>query len=148
MDQPLNNPLSGEEIIEIIVTRIAEAVRHTLTRDQRLLPYFAFPSFTYHADITIALDGQVPTDFTREVKGSTVTGPIAPATPPEGTEPASQIVTVHDEQEAMPPNAARVENGLGVPVLAKDNHGRFVEKKVKYGKKHIAGQEQDPNSFE
>lgn len=121
----LNKPLSGEEVKLIILDKF----KLVLDGDQRLSNHFAFPAFSFHGDIAIVLQGAVHENVDRTVDGgigSVADTPDAPA----------QYVTTHVEMENMPPNQARVESGLGVPVLGHDATGRTVEKEVKYPRNH------------
>lgn len=117
----LNNPLSLEEVREIILTKL----RDTLRNDTRLMDYFACAAFRFHCDIAIVLQGAVHSDITLTIEGG-----VGQMGAPE----QQHTVVSHTEQMEMPPNQARIEAGLGVPVLTRDEQGRQVEKKVKYGK--------------
>jgi hypothetical protein len=125
METVLNKPLSGEEIKLIILDKF----RLTLDGDQRLSNHFAFPAFSFHGDIAIVLQGAVHDTVERTVDGGRGSVTDSPDTP-------ASFVTAHVEQESMPPNQARVEAGLGVPVLGHDATGRPVEKEVKYPRNH------------
>jgi hypothetical protein len=122
----LNKPLSGQEVRDIILSKLKRA----LDGDTRLADYVAFPAFRYRLDLAILLAGAVHDDvqLTQESgKG------------PEFTDDGQGVgaVTLHQGQHEMPPNEARVEADLGVPVLGHDEKGRPVEKTVKYGKEQI-----------
>lgn len=123
----LNKPLSGEEVKRIILAKISDRLSH----DTRLADYLAFPSFQFRADLAIVLTGAVVAEIKAEVTGGvgTVTdNPDQPAT----------VVTSHVQQDPMPPNEARLDAGLGIPILASDGKGRLIEKDVKYSREQMA----------
>lgn len=127
MPQPetvLNKPLSGSEVRRIILNQL----ERTLAGDSRLADYLAFPSFSFRLELALVLTGAPePHDqLERVVEGGV--GDIS-------SDP-SQIATAlthHLEQSPLPPNQARMENGLGIPVLTHDEKGRQIEKEIRYG---------------
>jgi hypothetical protein len=123
MEIVLNQPLNGAEVREIIMAKIKE----TLDLDTRLHEMMAFPSFRFTADIAIVLTGAVHSEVSRTVEGGVGDVNADPS------EPAMHVVA-HAEAMEMPPNQARVEAGIGVPVLTRDEKGRPVERLVKYDK--------------
>src|SRR4029077_1506277 len=81
----------------------------------------AFPAFQFRLDLAVMLSGTVETKVHIQATGG------------QGTLTDDAIaLTHHIEQSPMPPNEARLENGMGIPVLASDGKGRLVEKEVKY----------------
>lgn len=125
IEQVLNRPLSGTEVRQIILAKIERA----LAGDSRLADFIAFPAFRFHADIAIVLQGAVHTDIDRELDGGE--GEMIPNA--EDT----QTIISHSESTEMPPNEARVDAGIGVPVLTRDERGREVEKLAHYDQSHI-----------
>ena len=126
MEQVLNSPLSGDEVVRIILNRIERSLRG----DTRLAAYLAFPSFQFRADIAIVLTGAIVPEVAAHVtggKGEVADDPNVPAS----------VVTHHVEQAPMPPNEARVEADLGVPVLTRDARGREVQREVKYTREQV-----------
>lgn len=122
-EQVLNNPLSGEEVRRIVMVRIGEM----LTRDGRLASHMAFPAFSAKVTIAIQLEGAVHDKVERELD-------IKAGNPGQNPDAPSTFAVLTDEIPAMPPNEARVDAGLGVPVLTRDERGREVQKEVKYAK--------------
>lgn len=125
VEQVINLPLSGEEVRQIILAKLEQA----LASDSRLSDFVAFPAFQCKLDYAIVLQGAVHDTVERQVtvgRGTVTDDPAAPAV----------ITTGHVEISPMPPNEARVDAGLGVPVLTRDEKGRQVEKKVKYTAEH------------
>jgi hypothetical protein len=123
VEQVLNKPLSGEEVRRIIVSKLEQ----TLADDTRLAAYLAFPSFTFRLDVAIILTGSVAGNVERTIEsgvGRVDEDPNQPAT----------VLTHHVEQPLLPANEARVDAGLGVPVLTRDERGREIERTVKYTK--------------
>lgn len=125
IEQVLNRPLSGAEVRQIIVAKI----ERMLAGDSRLADFIAFPAFRFHADIGIVLQGAVHEEISRELDGGQ--GDMIPNAEDE------QTLLLHAEQAEMPPNEARVDAGIGVPVLTRDERGREVEKLAHYDKSHI-----------
>lgn len=128
MEQVMNLPLNGLEVRKCILAKIEEV----LSLDTRLAEYAAFPAFRFHADIGIVLQGAVHDTVERIVDGEGGKWSDAANVP-------SAHVVVHAEQLEMPPNEARVEAGIGVPVLTRDEKGREVTKEIKYAKGKKAG---------
>lgn len=133
IEQVIPKPLSGEEIRQIILGKLAAA----LNGDTRLADYVAFPSFRYRLDLHIILETKVEEMSKIDVQHEGGRGPET-----VGDTANVQAVFVHQEQQEMPPNEARVEAGLGVPVQTHDEKGRPVEKLVKYGKEQVRGARQ------
>lgn len=127
MENVVNAPLSGEEIQQVIVNKVREALK----RNQRLLPYLAFASFSFKAEIVILLGGVQNSELVQPVIHS-ISGSQGATVDPDAE--GSDVVTEHVEQQEAPPNQVRIDNDLPVTVLAKDHMGRQIEKKVKYGK--------------
>jgi hypothetical protein len=125
IEQVLNRPLSGAEVRQIIVAKI----ERMLAGDSRLADFIAFPAFRFHADIGIVLQGAVHEEISRELDGGQ--GDMVPNAEDE------QTIVSHTSQTEMPPNEARVDAGIGVPVLTRDERGREVEKLAHYDKSHI-----------
>lgn len=122
-EQVLNKPLSGEEVRRIIMVKIGEM----LTMDSRLAGHMAFPAFSAKFTIAIKLEGAVHNSIERELdikQGVVGADPNVPA----------EYVALTAEQPPMPPNDARVDAGLDVPVLTHDEKGREVERGVKFAK--------------
>lgn len=126
----LNNPLNGEEVREIILIKIHDA----LLADCRLADYIAVPNFRFRADIAIILNGAVQNEVAVTVEAGTKS---------LVDESTASAITAHVQQEEMPPNIARVDAGLGVPVLTSDEKGRPVERTVKYDKTKIKSRSQE-----
>jgi hypothetical protein len=124
-EQVLNKPLTGEEVRKIIIAKLESALRG----DSRLVDYTAYPSFQFRLDLAIVLTGAPePHDkIERTLEGGVGDVNADPNLP------ATSVVH-HIEQGTMPPNEARVEAGLDVPVLTRDDRGREVEKGIRYGK--------------
>jgi hypothetical protein len=122
-EQVLNKPLSGEEVRRIIMVKIGEM----LTMDSRLAGHMAFPAFAAKVTIAIQLEGAVHPNVDREID-------IKHNNPGSDPNVPAEYVVLSTEQTAMPPNEARVDAGLGVPVLTHDERGREVEREVKYAK--------------
>lgn len=123
-EQVLNNPLSGEEVRRIIMVKIGEM----LTMDSRLAGHMAFPAFAAKVTIAIQLEGAVHPKVDREID-------IKAGNPGEDPNRAATYAVVETEMTPMPPNEARVDAGLGVPVLTHDEKGREVVREVKFAKK-------------
>jgi hypothetical protein len=126
MEVVMNKPLSGLEVREIILNKL----KRTLDGDSRLADYVAFPAFEYRLDLAILLAGAVHPDIKvvhEDHKGAPIT---------DTTDNVS-AVTIHQAQDQLPPNEARIEADLPVPVLGHDEKGRPVEKSVKYGKEQV-----------
>jgi hypothetical protein len=124
----LNKPLSGKEVKDIIMAKLSTS----LGGDCRLADYIAVPAFRFRLDIAIVLNSAVEgnVDYTlMDGRGKV-------------DEDTAQAVTVHLEQREMPPNQARVDAGIGVPVLTSDDKGRPVEREVKYAKEKIVQAQQ------
>jgi hypothetical protein len=124
MEQVLNKPLSGTDVRRIILAKLELAMAH----DSRLSDYIAFPSFQFRLDLAIVLTGAVEPhdklDYTVDGgQGDVMADPNQPA----------HSVVLHVSGDPQPPNEARVEAGLGVPVLTRDEKGREIEKEIKYG---------------
>lgn len=126
-EQVLNLPLNGREIREIILNRI----RQTLDNDCRLSELLAVPSFQFRADIAIILAGAIHSEVNRQVNGGKGDESLVNAALADGV---ADIVTNHVEQGDMPPNEARIEGDVGVPVLGFDTQGRPMETTKKYSK--------------
>ena len=127
VEQVLNNPLSGAEVRRIVLNKLESS----LAGDTRLADYVAYPSFSFRLDLALVLTGSVSGQEQHHI----ITGGVGkvdddPANP-------AQVITAHVEQDHMPPNEARVEAGLGVPVLTRDARGREITREVKYGKEQI-----------
>jgi hypothetical protein len=125
VEQVLNKPLSGHEVRKIIVSKLEQV----LAGDSRLSEFVAFPSFQFRLDLALVLTGAPePHDKIERVieggVGDVTSDPNLPAT----------AITHSLSQDKMPPNEARVDAGLEVPVLTRDEKGREVEKGIKYGK--------------
>lgn len=116
-------PLNGNEVKEIIVAKVKEALDH----DGRLNGYLAFPAFRFTADIAIVLAGAVHSEVARTVEGGE--GDVEAQTGKPNVH-----VLAHAESSEMPPDLARRDAGLGVPVLSRDEKGRQIERLVKYAK--------------
>lgn len=125
----INKPLGGNEVRRIILNKLETA----MAGDCRLQEFLAFPAFQFKLDLAIVLAGAAePHDkLNYEVAGSG--GDIKVLTDDPGQE--SHVVTVHVEDYPKPPNEARVEAGLGVPVLTRDERGREVEREIQFQKK-------------
>ena len=122
-EQVLNKPLSGEEIRQMIVNQVVKM----LAGDIRLAGHHAFPACSFNVKIHLELAHSQLSPVDREISGGVGTMP-AP-------QPDWPVTPVMDETvPEMPPNEARVENDLPVPVLTKDDKCRPVEKKVKYSR--------------
>jgi hypothetical protein len=128
MEIVLNHPLNGSEVREIILLKIKE----TLDKDTRLHEMMAFPSFRFTADIAIVLTGAVHSEIARTVEGGEGDMDADPDMP-------AMHVIAHSETVEMPPNQARVDAGIGVPVLTRDERGKQVERLVKYAKDEGGG---------
>jgi len=122
----MNKPLSGQEVRDIILNKLKAA----LDGDTRLADYIAFPAFRYRLDLAILLQGAIHPDI--QVTQDSGRGPVIP-----DDDQNVNAVTLHQEQHEMPPNEARVDADLGVPVLGHDEKGRPVEKTVKYAKEQV-----------
>lgn len=122
-EQVLNKPLSGEDVRRIIMVKIGEM----LTMDSRLAGHMAFPAFAAKVTVAIQLEGAVHPKVDREL--DVKVGNVGE----DPNRPASYVV-METEMIPMPPNEARVDAGLGVPVLTHDEKGREVEREVKYAK--------------
>ena len=120
----LNKPLSGAEVRKIILAKLDTA----LSGDTRLADYVSIPSFRFRLDLALILNHAVEGNIT-------VTKEDGIGTVDEAT---AMALTRHLEQTEMPPNVARVDAGLGVPVLTADEKGRPIEKEVVYGKEKLA----------
>ena len=122
-EQVLNKPLSGEEVRRIIMVKIGEV----LTSDSRLAGHLAFPAFAAKVTIALQLERAVHPNIEREID-------IKVGNPGEDPNRGADFSVLTVEQEAMPPNDARVDAGLDVPVLTHDEKGREIEKGVKFAK--------------
>lgn len=122
-EQVLNKPLSGEEVRRIIMVKIGEM----LTTDSRLAGHMAFPAFAAKVTIAIELEGAVHPKIDREID-------IKVGDPGSDPNRGAEYAVLSTEMTPMPPNEARVDAGLGVPVLTHDEKGREVEREVKYAK--------------
>lgn len=135
-EQVLNKPLSGEDVRRIIMVKIGDM----LTRESRLAGHMAFPAFSAKVTIAIQLENAVHPNIDRELDIKDA----AEGEKPFGTVPErpSEFAVMTEEIEKMTPNEARIDAGLGVPVLTRDEKGREVEKEIKYerpAKKRKAG---------
>jgi len=128
VERALNMPLNGNEVKEIILAKI----RETLDRDGRLNEYLAFPAFRFTADIAIVLAGAIHSEVARTVTGGE--GDVEAQTGKPNVHAVS-----HTEGQEQPPDIARRDAGLGVPVLSRDEKGRQVERLVKYAKEESSG---------
>jgi hypothetical protein len=122
MEQVLNKPLSGTEVRKIILSKLEQA----LAGDTRLSDYIAFPSFQFRLDLAILLTGAVHDKINKTIESR--------AGEPDNPDAPVQAVTHHLEQSPMPPNEARIDAGMGIPILTRDEKGREIEKEVKYSR--------------
>ncbi len=123
-EKTLNNPLNGREVTEAVL----DAIRTRMESDCYLNPNSCYEWFS--AVITVKLsmrDAGVDVQVDKSI--SVMQGG-------DSDEPAT---TVDDEFsiEPAPPNEVRVNSGQPVPVLTKDENGKYVEKGIKYSKKHV-----------
>lgn len=131
LEQVINKPLSGTDVRRIIMSKLETA----LATDSRLADFIAFPAFSFKLDLAIILAGAPEPHnlVNREVSGGQNEKLLT-----DNPGQASQIVTQHVEGlpivAGLGPNDYRVDAGLGVPVLTRDEKGRQVEKEVKYAK--------------
>lgn len=123
----LNKPLSGEEVKQIIINKLADKLRG----DTRLSDFIAVPAFEFRLDLVMLLDGAVHNEINHTIEHKH--GQVSAT--------SNQLTAIdhHIEQKQMPPNQARVDAGLDVPVLSHDEKGRPVEKGVKYAKEQARG---------
>lgn len=127
METVLNKPLSGEEVRKIILAKLETVLRG----DTRLSDFIAYPSFAFRLELAIMLEGAVHDKVDHTVMGGRGTV--------DESSPNLSAVTHHIDQSPMTPNEARVDAGLGVPVLTHDEKGRPVEREVKYAKEQVRG---------
>lgn len=125
VEQVMNKPLSGQEVKEIMIAKL----RDKLYGDTRLADYIAVPAFEFRIDLTMLLDGAVHNEIQEKIEGKR--GVVS-----ESSDNLTAI-THHIQQSQMPPNQARVDAGLEVPVISHDEKGRPVEKGVKYAKEKL-----------
>ena len=125
VEQVMNKPLSGQEVREIVIAKL----RDKLSGDTRLADYIAVPAFEFRIDLTMLLDGAVHNEIKEKIEHKH--GVVS-----ESSDNLTAI-TAHVHQTQMPPNQARVDAGLEVPVLSHDEKGRPVEKGVKYAKEKL-----------
>lgn len=125
VEQVMNKPLSGQEVREIVIAKF----REKLSGDTRLADYVAVPAFEFRIDFTMLLDGAVHNEIRDKIEHRR-------GTVDEHSDNLTAI-TAHIQQSQMPPNQARVDAGLEVPVLSHDEKGRPVEKGVKYAKEKL-----------
>lgn len=122
-ERVLNDPLSGEEIIQAICDRVSDSLR----KDCYLSPNMAYDYFTAVVKIEVRAH-----DVGRDVEIKTADVVTA------GVENEDMHLEASDADfviEAAPPNEVRVESGQPVPVLTKDAEGEPTIKKIKYGRK-------------
>lgn len=131
VEQVINKPLNGKEIRDIVMAKVAER----LNGDTRLADYMAFPAFEFKFTLTMILENAVHDKI--ELEGAGKRGEVNPAS--DGLVGIQAVVS----GERMPPNQARVDAGLEVPVLTTDDKGRPTEKGVKYGKEQLARKERE-----
>lgn len=124
----LNKPLTGEEVRQIIVNKLIDRLRG----DTRLADYVAVPAFEFRLDLVLLLEGAVHNKIEHTVESNV--GSV------QADSENVTAVSAHIEQKQMPPNEARIDAGLDVPVLTHDEKGRPTEKGVKYGKEQVAKQ--------
>jgi hypothetical protein len=127
----LNKPLTGEEVRQIVINKLVDRLRG----DTRLADYVAVPAFEFRLDLVLLLEGAVHNRIEHTVEHSV--GAVNVDNDDTG---AVTAVSHHIEQKQMPPNEARIDAGLDVPVLTHDEKGRPTEKGVKYGKEQVAKQ--------
>ena len=121
-EQVLNKPLSGEEIRQMIVKQVEKM----LAGDSRLAAHFAFPACSFSVKVHIDLAHSQLSPVDRETSG------VMNENPNTHNYPRIESVDEEISVPELPPNEARVEHDIPVPVLAKDDKGRTVEKRVKY----------------
>lgn len=123
-ERTIVKPLSGDEIIESIVTKI----RSQLARDCFLNPHLAYASFSYQAEIRVQFQNT----------GTAIKETYARASGQGGDEQDdidTESIDVSVSEVPKSPNDVRVEAGIGVPVLATKPSGGIQEKRVKYDPK-------------
>lgn len=121
----LNKPLTGEEVRQIVINKLTDRLRG----DTRLADYVAVPAFEFRLDLVLLLEGAVHNKLEHTIEHNV--GSV------QADSENVTAVSAHLEQKQMPPNEARVDAGLDVPVLTHDDKGRPTEKGVKYGKEQV-----------
>jgi hypothetical protein len=120
-EQVLNSPLTCLEIRQIIQAKLEQA----LAGDSRLAEYVAVRAFEFKLDLAIILAGAVHTEIAHAVTGGKGTVTDSPDDP-------NIVIVRHVEQGQVSPNEARIDAGLGVPILTRDEKGRQVERHAHY----------------
>ena len=120
-ERTIAEPLSGDEVLEVICDKIRMALR----KDCNLNPALAYEAFSGEISISLRLkdSGRAP-----EVKASVSVRseePVLEDTFLEQTEIALQ---------EMPPNVVRQQAGLPLPTLVEDQNGRREVRKVRYAR--------------
>lgn len=123
VDRTIPKPLSGEEIVEAIVTKI----RAQLNRDCYLAKHIAYGSFSFQADIRV--------QFQRTGTSIKETNAVVHGMGGDLTEAEMESVDLKVEDVEKPPNQVRVETGQGVPALVAKPTGGVQERKIKYANK-------------
>lgn len=132
-EQVLNKPLTGAEVREMIISK----VRRAFDGDTRFADYVAFRAVEFEIDIAVKMHGAAIPEVNHALSGGAITEEAA-TTGDIGKD--TDIVVLHDHQPAMPPNEARIEHDLPVPVLV-PGKGGMEEKGVKgFTKEHIRKQ--------
>lgn len=126
-EQTLNNPLSGDEIIEAVT----DSLRIKMRRDCFLNKNSAYDWFS--GDVAVKLD--------MHDAGTRVSADHA-AHSERGTAPNPDDDRQHVEAQFFidpaPPNEVRVGTGQPVPTLTRDAQGKDVIKGVRYARKDAA----------
>ena len=120
-EQTLNKPLSGEELIEIMVRQI----KLKLQSNCFLAKHVAYPAFSFTAVIQVNFQNT----------GTRIQGTSAQISGSEGkmdpeAESETEIEEVSGQYDA--PNIARRENDIPIPVITRTPQGGIEEKRIKY----------------
>jgi hypothetical protein len=115
-EQTLNDPLSGAEIKEIVMRKIAEA----LNRDCTLTDDITYPGFSlrFEARISFVRSSTPPTLVWGDVGGGLIV---------KGG-PNTEAAVANGDYATDSPNTAREENSLPIPVMIQTPSGPKREK--------------------
>lgn len=121
----LDTPLSGEEVIQAILDRVARMLRD----DCYLSPMAAYESF--EADIQVSVKmldiGRAP-----EVH---IQAKVKSEKPVDPNDEDFALNAAEAHLAAQPPNQVRLAAGLPIPTLVEDSQGQKEIKPVRYARK-------------
>jgi len=122
-EKVLNLPLSGDEIIEIILRRIESRLRH----DCFLAPAMTYNGFSYDLNMTVKFKDMMLGKETL-IWDNTAQGDVTDAV----DHPVSEQFESGDS-----PNGTRIEHDLPIPVQTQEGR-RTVIRKRKFAKEDVA----------